>query len=156
MHSVADILGHDAGRARRQTGKVETRSDLWAVFRLMEMACCCLGRESEVQTFWDRKQESGRRLRGAAHYAVPRKLWLCRASIARALRVHPLFFSSQKLLESKSPHLPRSNSYGLGFRVYGLPRPTQTAAQQRCRSLLSFGAFCNCRHRGLPTQPLIV
>ena len=67
-----------------------------------------------------------------------------------------LFFSSQKLLESKSPHLPRSNSYGLGFRVYGLPRPTQTAAQQRCRSLLSFGAFCNCRHQGMRTQPLIV
>ena len=55
MHSVADILGHDAAPARRQTGKVETRSDLRAVFRLMEMACC-LGRGSEVQNFWDRKQ----------------------------------------------------------------------------------------------------
>ena len=54
-----------------------------------------------------------------------------------------LFFQFRNsLLEPKSPHLPRSNSYGLGFRVYGLPRPTQTAAQQRCRSLLPFGAFC--------------
>ena len=38
MHSVADILGHDAGRARRQTEKIETRSDRRAVFRLIEMA----------------------------------------------------------------------------------------------------------------------
>ena len=137
-------------------GKLDPRSDVWAVFCLTEMSCC-LGPVSEVQTFWDRLRASGSPItRGAAHYTVPRKLWLCRASIARALRVHPFFQFRNSLLEPKSPHLPRSNSYGLGFRVYGLPRPTQTAAQQRCRSLLSFGAFCNCRHQGMPTQPLIV
>ena len=114
------------------------------------------GPESEVQTFWDRKRESGRCLRGAAHYAVPRNFVALQSFNRQGFAGSSSFFPSQKLLESKSPHLPRSNSYGLGFRVYGLPRPTQTAAQQRCRSLLSFGAFCNCRHRGLPTQPLIV
>ena len=111
---------------------------------------------SEVQTFWGRKRESGRRLRGAAHYAVPRNFVALQSFNRQGFAGSSSFFPSQKLLESKSPHLPRSNSYGLGFRVYGLPRPTQTAAQQRCRSLLSFGAFCNCRHQGMPTQPLIV
>ena len=112
MRSVADILGHDAGRARRQTGKVETRSDLWAVFRLMEMACCpCRG---------DLGIENGNQadpLLLEELYIVPRKLWLFQSFNRQGFAGSSSFFPGQNLLEPKSPHLPRSNSYGLGLRV---------------------------------------
>ena len=87
MHSVADILGLDAGRARRQTGKIETRSDRRAVFRLIEMASGVrsidLGIESGNQADPLLLEE----LHGTSG------LRLLRASIARALRVHPSSFS---------------------------------------------------------------
>ena len=66
--------------------------------------------------------ESGSHLtvRGAAHYAVPRKLWLCRASIVRALRVHPLF-SHVRISLSPRVHIsqgPTLTAWGLGCTVY--------------------------------------
>ena len=92
MHLVADILQLDAGRARRQTGKIETRSDRRAVFRLIEMA-------SGVRSIDLGLIESGNQadpLMLEELYMVPRGLRLLRASNARALRVHPSSFSTNQ------------------------------------------------------------
>ena len=66
---------------------------------------------------WDRKRNQADPLLLEELYIVPRKLWLFQSFNRQGFAGSSFFFPGQNLLEPKSPHLPRSNSYGLGLRV---------------------------------------